>query len=136
MGGWGGVATKVNHHITIKATQDPTDGRVIRVHRCPNPQGQNLTTCDAGTYSEIRVQKKGPPNVLPTDWFRIWNKDVAKEHYANYWLVADMWWTSNTDFQLSVDNMKFYKDNGEEWIMPLDGPPPKAAAAAETEIVV
>merc|ERR1719482_1415452 len=34
---WGAVATALHHHVTVRAIEDPTDGRVIRVYRCQNP---------------------------------------------------------------------------------------------------
>lgn len=121
--GWGNVATAVNHHITVESTEDPTDGRVIKVHRCPN-RGSNLTTCENNEFAEIKVAKPAPAGTA-AEWFRVWNKDDAKERYAKYWLVIDMWWTSNTDFQLTADNVKFFKKDGTEWEMPLDvGNPP------------
>lgn len=91
-----------------------------------------MKTCPhSSSFSEIKVQKPPPPGVQKDKWFKIWNKDVAGEHYAHYWLVADMWWTSGDDFQLSVDNIRFFKDHGDEWKMDLKGPPPTAASMSE-----
>lgn len=125
---WGAVATTLNHHLTVKAFEDDVDGRVIRVYRCPLPLAGSLTSCPEGSpYSEIRVTKMPQPwGVAREDWFPVWNKDIAGDHYGKYWLVADMWWTSGTDFKLSVKNVRFFLDNGTEWKMPLSGPPPTA----------
>merc|ERR1712118_384731 len=97
-------------------------GRVIRVYRCPKGQEQ----CDEGSdFAEIKVESEPPrPDITREEWFPIWNKKLAKEWYAHYWLVADIWWTSGTDFKLSVDNVAFYFDNETAWEMPLDGPLP------------
>lgn len=128
---WGHVATALNHHITVKATQDPVNGRVIRVYRCPLKADENLTTCPSDSpYAEILATKMPQPSrVVRADWFPVWNKDEAGDQYGMYWLVADIWWTSGTDFKLSVENVQFFYDNGTEWKMPLDGPPPSAAHA-------
>merc|ERR1712151_433647 len=61
------------------------------------------------------------------DWFPVWDKQSAKDKYGKYWLVADIWYTSETDFKLSLDNIKFHYNNGSEWTMPLGGPPPPGA---------
>jgi hypothetical protein len=125
---WGHVATEVQHHISVKATEDPTDGRVIRVHRCKNPDDKNLTTCDSSDFSEIRVEKSiAGTTIEKEDWFRVWNKELAGERYGKYFLVIDMWWTSDTDFKLSADNVKFFFDDGKEWVMDMTvGNPPIA----------
>jgi len=123
--GWGIPANAVNHHVTVTATEEGADGRVIRVHRCPNPAGSPLQTCTSGPFSEIKVTKAPPPGVQKEKWFKVWNKEIAGQHYGHYWFVTDLWWTSNTDFQLSVDNLKFFNNDGSEWKMPLDGAPPK-----------
>ena len=47
--------------------------------------------------------------------------------HGKYFLVIDIWWTSDTDFKLSADNLRFFKDNGEEWFMDMTvGMPPIA----------
>jgi len=121
---WGPVATQLKHHVTLKATVDKVDGRIINVYRCP----EGLSTCpDSSPNAQIKVQKAAPPGTQDK-WFPVWNKEVAKEHYGKYWLVADMWWTSATDFKLSVDNVKFFFDNDTEWKMDLStGNPPKVS---------
>lgn len=130
---WGALATSLNHHVTLKAIEDPNEGRIIRVYRCPLP----ATTCSTGDYSEIKVTKMPPPaGVVRDDWFPVWNKAKAGPHYGRYWLVADMWWTSGTDFKLAVEKIQFFMDNGAEWKMPLEGPPPTAAAETPAEVVV
>jgi len=121
---WDGNAGKVNHHVSVKTTHDPTDGRIIRVHHCENPQGVPLSTCDSEEFGEIKVTKPPPSDISREDWFRVWNKGIAKDRYAKYWFVTDIWWTSGTDFKLSVDNIRFFKADDSEWIMPLDGAPP------------
>jgi len=84
-------------------------------------------TCpDDSPDSEIKVGKAAPPGVDPKLWFPIWNRDVAGEHSGKYWLAADIWVTTNTDFTLSVDNVTFFR-NETEWNMPLNGPPPNVA---------
>jgi len=131
---WGPVATTVNHHITLQVTNSSSDGRVIRVYHCPNSGSERAKTCGVSgswPFAEIKVEKAPPANVPRDKWFPIWNKAVAKEHYAKYWLVADMWWTSNNDFKLTADNVKFFKNDGTEWKMDLHGPPPTVDVSGE-----
>jgi len=111
---WEVSATRVNHHITVQVTREDGD-HVIRIHRCTNPRGKNLTTCKNGQTATIRNLQNFP----------IWQKDVAKERYAKYWLVSDIWWTSDTNFMLRVDNVKFFNDDNTEWKMALNGDPPE-----------
>jgi hypothetical protein len=127
--GWGAVATSLNHHVTVSAAEQGSEGRVINVYRCPQDATGSVTTCpDSSLHSSIKVTKPGPANVPKEKWFKIWNKDVAKDLYAHYFIVIDMWWTSGTDFKLSADNIKFFKNDGSEWKMPLDDPPPPTPA--------
>jgi len=122
---WTEPAGRISTHITLKALTE--DGkRVLRVHRCSQP----ATTCDdSSEYAEIKVESDPPtPDIDRNEWFPVWNKDIAREWYGHYWLMADIWWTSGTDFELSVGNVSFYFDNGTAWKMPLDGPPPSTAA--------
>jgi hypothetical protein len=118
---WHEKAGRISTHITLKALN--LDGkRVLRVYRCSQP----ATHCDESSdYAEIKVESDPPaPDIDPADWFPVWNKAKAKEWYGHYWIVADIWWTSDTDFELSVGNASFYFDNGTAWEMPLDGTPP------------
>merc|ERR1719469_1401941 len=116
---------KVNTHITVKVEQ----GR-IRVYRCSHQE-----SCDGGDdYSEIDISKQPPTGTNREEWFQVWNKDIAKDRYAKYWLVADIWWTlEHSDFKLSAKNVRFFKENGEEWTMPLNDAPP---AFNESSLVV
>jgi hypothetical protein len=113
---WPQRATEINHHITLKAHEDPNDGRVFEVRRCPNT-GAPMETCEEGDFSQIKVQKPAPS--IP-DWFPIWNKDLVGDNYAKYWLAVDMWLTSDTDFAITVNNVQFFQDDDTEWKMPLD----------------
>jgi len=124
---WDTAASKVDHHITLQAFPTVDDGRVLRVYRCRQPQGQKLSTCDAGQsgdYAEIKVEKSTPHDVPLEEWFPVWNQSLAKDRFAKYWLVAHIWWTSGTDFQLTTQNVRFFQDNDTEWTMPLNDSPP------------
>jgi len=126
---WSEGATDVNHHITLKAHEDQGH-RVFEVRRCRN-NGAPMDTCNDGNVATIQVQKPAPGI---DNWFPIWNKDVAGDKYAKYWIAADMWYTSNTDFVLSVDNVRFFQDDDTEWKMPLDyGDDEAAQQHAETQ---
>jgi len=110
---WSTSATQVHHHITV-STIGSGDHKTIRLQRCANPRNKNLTTCNNGEYAEIKV---GP-------WYPVWNRDKAGVRYGMYWLVSDIWQTDGTSFQLTVDNVRFYKEDGSEWKMALNGEPP------------
>lgn len=113
---WNVDATSIDHHVTLKAVDGP-DGKEFHVYHC----NAGVDTCpDSGDSAWIKVQKPTPPNVDPNKWFPIWNKDLVGANYAHYFIQIDQWWTSNTDFQLGVDNFKFYHNDGSEWTMPLD----------------
>merc|ERR1711963_1011759 len=76
---WGAVATKLNHHVSVKATMEQ-DGRVIRIYRCPLPQPSG--TCpDSSPHGTIKVTKAPPHGVDPKLWFPIWNRGMAGKHY-------------------------------------------------------
>merc|ERR1712196_614243 len=77
---WPEGATDINHHITLKAHEDPNDGRVFEVRRCLNT-GAPMETCDQGDFSQIKVQKDA--SSIP-DWFPIWNKELVGDNYAKY----------------------------------------------------
>mmetsp|Transcript_105289 Transcript_105289/g.307784 ORF Transcript_105289/g.307784 Transcript_105289/m.307784 type:complete len:346 (-) Transcript_105289:71-1108(-) len=111
---WGLHATAVGHHVTLAAKEEGTEGRVVEVRHCTQPS----SSCTAGDYSSIKVTK---PNPTVPDWFPVWNKEKAGARYGHYWLVADLWWTSDTDFKLNVSGVRFFFDNGTEWRMPLIG---------------
>lgn len=134
---WSEGATDVDHHITLKARQDPTDGRVIEVRHCRNSDTP-METCDQGQVASMKVEKPADDIV---NWFPIWNKDEVGDNYAKYWLAADMWYTSDTDFTLEVDNVHFFHDDDTEWKMPLgydeDGDvfPPQEAESQGLEVV-
>lgn len=130
---WGQDATRLNHHITVKV-ETSTEGRVVRVYRCSNSADSKMSTCPHGSYyAEIKVDKPPPAGVPKDKWFPIWNKEVAGKYYANYWLVADMWLTSNTDFKMKVDNVKFFHNEGTEWKMELNGLAPTELFADNSE---
>lgn len=119
---WNEPAGHIFAHITLKAVDD--DGRrSLRVYRCE----QGSSTCgEDSPYAEIRVDADPPTDDIERDqWFPIWNQELAGAVYGHYWLVADIWWTSDSDFQLKVDNVKFFKSD-TEWKMPLDGQSPSA----------
>jgi len=126
---WNEPAGRISAHITLKALTE--DGmRVLRVHRCSQP----ATQCDdSSEYAEIKVDSDPPtPDIKRNEWFPVWNKDIAKEWYGHYWLMADIWWTSGTDFELSVGNVSFFFDNDTAWEMPLDGPVPSTMSREST----
>lgn len=104
---------------------------MIEIHRCPN-SGAPLKTCQSKDFASIKVTKQTSPTI--PHWFPIWNKTEAGEKYGMYWLVTDIWWTSNSDFKLQVSNLRFFKDDGSEWKLPMyDVPAPKVA---DDEVVV
>jgi len=118
---WNEPAGHILAHVTMKSV-DADGQRSLRIYRCEH----GSSTCDEDRpYAEIKIEADPPADDIERDqWFPIWNKDLAGEAYGHYWLVADIWWTSDTDFQLKVANVKFFK-NDTEWKMPLDGQPPR-----------
>jgi hypothetical protein len=128
---WFESATDVDHHITLKAHEDQDGHRVFEVRRCRNT-GAPMETCNDGDFAQIQVQK---PAYGIDNWFPIWNRDVVGDDYAKYWLAADMWYTSETDFTLGVDNVRFFTDDDTEWKMPLDYGGDEAAPQETLEMV-
>jgi len=112
---WGVEATTVDHHITLSAWNDAREGRVIEIKHCVKTKAP-IQTCTASEAAFIKVTKANPG--VP-DWFPIWNKTIAGSRYGHYWLVTDLWWTSNTAMFLRTDNLRFFNDDGSEWKMPL-----------------
>jgi len=109
---WNVDATKIDHHVEINAQNLPGQGRVIEVKHCDRN--------DQCGSAKLFATKPG----LPSGWFPVWNKASAGDKYGHYYIILDIWFASGTDFSLDISNLKFHKDDGSEWKMPLKGDPP------------
>eukprot|EP00927_Polykrikos_kofoidii_P068610 TRINITY_DN63956_c0_g1_i1.p1 TRINITY_DN63956_c0_g1~~TRINITY_DN63956_c0_g1_i1.p1 ORF type:complete len:319 (+),score=37.11 TRINITY_DN63956_c0_g1_i1:48-1004(+) len=113
---WDAEASDIDHHITLSARDDQVDGRVFEIRHCRNTASP-ISTCSSDDFAAIWVSK---PNPGAPDWLPVWNRTRMGDRFGHYWLVSDIWHTSNTDFELSVSNLRFFRDDGSEWLMPLD----------------
>mmetsp|Transcript_118822 Transcript_118822/g.236720 ORF Transcript_118822/g.236720 Transcript_118822/m.236720 type:complete len:387 (-) Transcript_118822:273-1433(-) len=109
---WNVDSTKIDHHVEVSAQDRPGQGRVIEVKHC-----DRNNRCGS---ARMFATKPG----LPSSFFPVWKKASAGDMYGHYWMVLDIWYTSGTDFSLDISNVKFHKDDGSEWKMPLKGDPP------------
>lgn len=111
---WSHAANDIDHHITLAAREDAVIGRIIEIRHCPN-EASPMPTCSAKEFAEIHVTR---PNLGAPDWFPIWNETRMGDRFGHYWLVSDIWHTSNSDFTFSVSNVRFFLDDGSEWFIP------------------